>query len=126
VTQLNSDTCYIFTDTETTGLDINFSQIIQVGSLLTDEDLVVEKEHNLFSKLLPWVVPSPEAFLIHKKIECLNEESPSHYEMMLKLREDWLSWSSDIFPMLKYLDSGCEKYQPHTDAGGSIAKFDVS
>ncbi len=46
MTQLNSDTCYIFTDTETTGLDINFSQIIQVGSLLTDEDLVVEKEHN--------------------------------------------------------------------------------
>jgi len=99
VTQLNSDTCYIFTDTETTGLDINFSQIIQVGSLLTDEDLVVEKEHNLFSKLLPWVVPSPEAFLIHKKIECLNEESPSHYEMMLKLREDWLSWSSEKNPI---------------------------
>jgi len=24
------------------------------------------------------------------------------------------------------LDSGCEKYQPHTDAGGSIAKLDVS
>ena len=97
--QLNADSCYIFTDTETTGLDINFSQIIQVGSLLTDENLVVEKEHNLSSKLLPWVVPSPEAFLIHKKHECLEDNSPSHYEMMLDLRKDWLEWSSQKNPI---------------------------
>ena len=97
--QLNADSCYIFTDTETTGLDINFSQIIQVGSLLTDENLVVEKEHNLSSKLLPWVVPSPEAFLIHKKLECLEDNSPSHYEMMLDLRKDWLEWSSQKNPI---------------------------
>ena len=97
--QLNADSCYIFTDTETTGLDINFSQIIQVGSLLTDENLVVEKEHNLSSKLLPWVVPNPEAFLIHKKLECLEDNSPSHYEMMLDLRKDWLEWSSQKNPI---------------------------
>ncbi len=99
MTQLNADSCYIFTDTETTGLDINFSQIIQVGSLLTDENLVVEKEHNLSSKLLPWVVPNPEAFLIHKKLECLEDNSPSHYEMMLDLRKDWLEWSSQKNPI---------------------------
>ena len=97
--QLNADTCYIFTDTETTGLDINFSQIIQVGSLLTDENLVVEKEHNLSSKLLPWVVPSPEAFLVHKRLQCLDDNSPSHYEMMLDLRNDWLDWSSQRNPV---------------------------
>ena len=97
--QLNADSCYIFTDTETTGLDINFSQIIQVGSLLTDENLVVEKEHNLSSKLLPWVVPNPEAFLIHKKLACLEDNSPSHYEMMLDLRKDWLEWSSQKNPI---------------------------
>ena len=39
MSQLNADKCYIFTDTETTGLDINFSQIIQIGSILTDESL---------------------------------------------------------------------------------------
>ena len=99
MTQLNADSCYIFTDTETTGLDINFSQIIQVGSLLTDENLVVEKDHNFCSKLLPWVVPNPEAFLIHKKLECLEDNSPSHYEMMLDLRKDWLEWSSQKNPI---------------------------
>ncbi len=51
MTQLNADNCYIFTDTETSGLDINFSQIIQVGSLLTNENFVVEEEQNLSSKL---------------------------------------------------------------------------
>ena len=99
MTQLNADHCYIFTDTETTGLDINFSQILQVGSVLTDENLVVEEEHSLFSKLLPWVVPSPEAFLVHKKIECLDDDSPTHYEMMCQLREDWLNWSINKNPV---------------------------
>ncbi len=46
MSQLNADKCFIFTDTETSGLDINFSQIIQVGSVVTDESLVVENEHN--------------------------------------------------------------------------------
>ena len=99
MSQLNADTCFIFTDTETTGLDINFSQIIQVGSLLTDEDLVVENDHNLSSKLLPWIVPSPEAFLVHKKLDCLEDSSPSHYQMMLDLRKEWLSWSSERNPV---------------------------
>ena len=29
---------YVFNDTETTGLNINFSQIIQIGSILTSEN----------------------------------------------------------------------------------------
>ena len=75
MSKLNADSCYIFTDTETTGLDINFSQIIQVGSILTDESLNQENSQDIGSKLLPWVVPSPEAFLVHKKTECLEEDT---------------------------------------------------
>ena len=72
MTQLNADSCYIFTDTETTGLDINFSQIIQIGSLLTNDSLSQEKSQDIGCKLLPWIVPSPEAYLVHKKVESLN------------------------------------------------------
>ena len=93
MSQLNADSCYIFTDTETTGLDINFSQIIQVGSILTDESLNQENSQDIGSKLLPWVVPSPDAFLVHKKTECLEEDAMSHYEMMKLLRNTWLDWS---------------------------------
>ncbi|MDC3323805.1 methionine synthase [Gammaproteobacteria bacterium] len=93
MSQLNADACYIFTDTETTGLDINFSQIIQVGSILTDESLYEENSQDIGCKMLPWVVPSPEAFLVHKKVESLEEDAMSHYDMMKLLRSTWLDWS---------------------------------
>ena len=99
MTQLNADSCYIFTDTETTGLDINFSQIIQIGSLLTDDSLSQEKSQDIGCKLLPWIVPSPEAYLVHKKVESLNEDSMSHYEMMKLLRSTWLEWSKGRNPV---------------------------
>ena len=51
MSQLNADPCYIFTDTETTGLDINFSQIIQVGSILTDENFTTEATQDIGSNL---------------------------------------------------------------------------
>ena len=74
MSQLNADQCYIFTDTETTGLDINFSQIIQIGSILTDESLNQENSQDIGCKLLPWIIPSPDAYLVHKKIESLSEK----------------------------------------------------
>ena len=81
-----SDDLYVFYDTETTGLDINFSQIIQIGCVLTDSNFNVLEELNLSSKVLPWIVPSPDAFLVHKQIKCL-ESGQSHFEMMKSLRE---------------------------------------
>ena len=77
MSQLNADSCYIFTDTETTGLDINFSQIIQIGSLLTDESLNQENSQDIGCQLLPWIVPSPEAYLVHKKVESLGDDAMS-------------------------------------------------
>ena len=99
MSQLNADKCFIFTDTETSGLDINFSQIIQVGSVVTDESLVVENEHNLSCNLLPWIIPSPEALLVHKKVDCLGNDENTHYEMMMNLRNDWIEWSENKNPI---------------------------
>ena len=99
MSQLNADKCYVFTDTETTGLDINFSQIIQIGSILTDESLHQENSQDIGCKVLPWIVPTPEAYLVHKKVESLNDESMSHYEMMKLLRSTWLDWSKGRDPV---------------------------
>ena len=90
----SSDDLFVFYDTETTGLDINFSQIIQIGSVLTDSNFKILDELNLSSQVLPWVVPSPDAFLVHKQTECL-EKGLSHFEMMRTLREKWLSWGKE-------------------------------
>ena len=89
-----SNKYFVFYDTETTGLNTQFSQIIQAGCLLTDSNFKVIEELNLSSKVLPWIVPSPEAFLTHKQTECLNE-GPSHYEMMTELRNKWMKWGAD-------------------------------
>ena len=89
-----SDDLFVFYDTETTGLDINFSQIIQIGSVLTDSNFKILDELNLSSQVLPWVVPSPDAFLVHKQTDCL-ENGLSHFEMMRTLREKWLSWGKE-------------------------------
>ena len=96
---LNAESCFIFTDTETSGLNINFSQIIQVGSILSNDSIEVEDTQDLNCNLLPWVVPSPEAFLVHRRVESLVGKELSHYEMMLKLRQEWLDWSSSRNPV---------------------------
>ena len=92
---LNADSTYIYTDTETTGLNITFDQIIQVGSILTDEDISVLDKQNIGCCLLPWILPTPEALLVHKKIECLDDSEKSHYEMMQDLRNQWLKWTEN-------------------------------
>ena len=92
---LSANELYVFYDTETTGLDINFSQIIQVGCVLTDSDFNILEELNLSSKVLRWIIPSPDAFLVHKQTDCL-ETGLSHFEMMKTLRDKWLSWGKDI------------------------------
>ena len=89
-----SNKYFVFYDTETTGLSTQFSQIIQAGCLLTDFNFKVIEELNLSSKVLPWIVPSPEAFLTHKQTACLNE-GPSHYEMITQLRNKWMEWGAD-------------------------------
>ena len=95
MTTLNADSCYIFTDTETTGLNITFDQIIQVGSILTNEDISEMDTQDIGCSLLPWILPSPEALLVHKKIECLENNGKNHYDMMQELRNKWLEWSSE-------------------------------
>ena len=89
-----SNKYFVFYDTETTGLSTQFSQIIQAGCLLTDFNFKVIEELNISSKVLPWIVPSPEAFLTHKQTACLNE-GPSHYEMITQLRNKWMEWGAD-------------------------------
>ena len=44
---------YVFNDTETTGLNTWYSQIIQIGSVLSDENFDVIEELDISSKVFP-------------------------------------------------------------------------
>ncbi len=84
----------IFYDTETTGIHKDFSQIIQCGSIFTDNALKVIDEHNIASKPLPWIVPQPKAMLTNKKINSFSSDI-SHYEMMKDIQHQWKEWCID-------------------------------
>jgi len=85
----------IFSDTETTGKDPkDFIQIIQSASVVTDQNYNIQDSMNVSCAPLPWVVPSPGAYLTHKKIETLSS-SETHYQMMRTIHGQWKNWSND-------------------------------
>ena len=87
------ETNYVFSDTETTGLhETDFIQIIQSASILTDTEFNILDTQNILSKPLPWVIPTPGAFVTHKQIGSLDSNR-SHYQMMKEIYDTWQNWS---------------------------------
>lgn len=90
---------FVFFDTETTGLRHGFDQIVHFAAIRTDNDLNEVDRFEARSRLLPHVVPHPSALLTNGlPIERLTDEGlPSHYQMVLLIRQKLLSWSPSIF-----------------------------
>jgi len=92
---------FIFSDTETTGLSDkpksfkkDFIQIIQSGSILTDVNFERIDAQNVECRPLPWTIPQPGAYLVHKKISSLDSNI-SHYQMMKDIYDTWEKWSDN-------------------------------
>ena len=90
---------FVFFDTETTGLRHGFDQIVHFAAIRTDNDLNEVDRFEARSRLLPHVVPHPSALLTNGlPIDRLADEGlPSHYQMVLLIRQKLLSWSPSIF-----------------------------
>ncbi|WP_170518776.1 exonuclease domain-containing protein [Ruegeria atlantica] len=54
---------FIFYDTETTGTDTTFDQVLQFAAILTDADLNELDRFETRCRLLPHVIPAPGALL---------------------------------------------------------------
>ena len=85
----------VFYDTETTGIQKDFSQILQCGSVLTNSSLDTVDEQNIGCAPLPWVIPKPMAMITNKKID-LFHSNVSHYQMMKELQMKWKEWSAQF------------------------------
>ena len=86
---------YIFYDLETTDIDRDFGQILQVGLVVTDDDLNIVEEKSLRCRLQPAVVPSPQALLVTGITpQQLTDEDDTIFTMMQEIDQllrsyDW-------------------------------------
>ena len=93
------DRNFVFYDTETTGTNIEFDQIIQFAAILTDQSFREIDRINVRCRRLPWVIPSPGAMIVTgvspRQID--DPTSPQFPEMMSAIQEKMRSWSPAIF-----------------------------
>lgn len=89
----------VFYDTETTGTEIFFDQILQFAAIRTDTDLNEIDRFKVRCRLLPHIVPAPGAMRVNgiKACELDDPALPSHYEMVRSVRAKLLSWSPALF-----------------------------
>ena len=90
---------FVFYDTETTGTDTSFDQILQFGAIRTDHELEELERFEIRCRLLPHVVPSPEALCVTGiSVEQLTDPGlPSHYDMVRAVKAKLDEWSPAVF-----------------------------
>ena len=90
---------FVFYDTETTGTNTAFDQILQFGAIKTDHELNELDRFEIRCRLLSYVVPSPGAIRVTGiTVEQLTDPAlPSHYEMVQKIKAKLTEWSPAIF-----------------------------
>ena len=90
---------YVFYDTETTGTETAFDQILQFAAIRTDDNLNELGRLNIRCRLLPHIVPSPGALRATTVTPAILTDPtlPSHYEAIRQIRAKLLEWSPTTF-----------------------------
>ena len=89
----------VFYDTETTGVDAPFDQIIQFAAIRTDAELNEIDRFEVRSRLQSHIVPACEALRTNRvtAARLLDPTLPSHYEMVRAIHGRLHSWSPALF-----------------------------
>ena len=90
---------YVFYDTETTGTETAFDQILQFAAIRTDDSFNELGRLNVRCRLLPHIVPSPGALRATRVTPAMLTDPtlPSHYEAIRQIRAKLLEWSPATF-----------------------------
>ena len=90
---------FVFYDTETTGIDTTFDQILQFGAIRTDDDLNEIDRFEIRCRLLPHVVPAPMALKVTgiATEKLTDPDLPSHYDAMRQVHAKLTDWSPSVF-----------------------------
>ena len=89
---------FIFYDFETTGRNYNWDQIIQVGAVITNEDLDEIDKFECSCMLKPGIVPEPAALLVNKRIPG-QDTNLSHYKLVKMMWEKFNYWINEYGPV---------------------------
>lgn len=90
---------FIFYDTETTGLNTNFDQILQFGAIVTDDNLNELDRFETRCRLDDHVVPSAGAFRVTGMTigKVTAAILPTHYEMVCAIKKYLEKWCPATF-----------------------------
>ncbi|WP_170364508.1 exonuclease domain-containing protein [Ruegeria arenilitoris] len=90
---------YVFYDTETTGTDTTFDQILQFAAIWTDDDMNELDRFEIRCRLLPHVVPAPGALLATRVTPAMltDPSLPTHYDAMQTIAQKLRERSPAIF-----------------------------
>jgi exodeoxyribonuclease-1 len=90
---------FVFYDTETTGTDAAFDQILQFAAIHTDFQLNELQRFEIRCRLAPHIVAAPGAMRVTRMSasRLFDPALPSHYEMSCRIRAQLLAWSPALF-----------------------------
>jgi exodeoxyribonuclease-1 len=90
---------YLFYDTETTGLDKTYEQILQFAAILTDNDLNEIDRLELRCRLQPHIIPAPGAMLATRVTPAMlvDPNLPTHYGAIRLISDQLRKWSPATF-----------------------------
>lgn len=97
---------FVFYDTETTGTETAFDQILQFAAIRTDDSFNELGRLNVRCRLLPHIVPSPGALRATRVTPAMLTDPalPSHYEAIRQIQTRLLEWSPATFIGFNSLD----------------------
>ncbi len=97
---------YVFYDTETTGLDTTFDQILQFAAIFTDDNFREIDRFEIRCRLLPHVIPATGALLATRVTPGMLTDPalPTHYAAMCRVSEVLNRWAPATFIGYNTLD----------------------
>ena len=88
---------YVFYDFETSGINVNFDQPLQIAAVLLDEEFNEIDVIDERCKLKDGVIANPKALLVNRvKIDILRD-AQSFYDMMDIVQDKFSKWSPATF-----------------------------
>lgn len=90
---------FVFYDTETTGSDTFYDQILQFAAIRTDDALNEVDRFEIRCRLQPHMLPSPGALIVTglSPEQLTDPALPSHFQMAAALHERLSAWSPAVF-----------------------------